>query len=55
LLLVDGGSDDGSAEIAKPLIGYVLHSPRGRARQMNCGAAQAQAGLKAAKKRGVKL
>ncbi|WP_432743197.1 TIGR04283 family arsenosugar biosynthesis glycosyltransferase [Methylobacter sp. G7] len=43
LLLVDGGSDDRSAEIAKPLVDQVLHSPRGRARQMNCGAAGAQA------------
>ncbi|MDI1293913.1 MAG: TIGR04283 family arsenosugar biosynthesis glycosyltransferase [Methylobacter sp.] len=43
LLLVDGGSNDRSAEIAKPLVDQVLHSPRGRARQMNCGAARAQA------------
>ncbi|WP_432745170.1 TIGR04283 family arsenosugar biosynthesis glycosyltransferase [Methylobacter sp. G7] len=43
LLLVDGGSDDNSAKIAKPLVDQVLHSPRGRARQMNCGAAGAQA------------
>lgn len=43
LLLVDGGSDDGSAQIAEPLVDQVLPSPRGRARQMNCGAAGAQA------------
>lgn len=43
LLLVDGGSDDGSAAIAEPLVDSVLPSPRGRARQMNTGAAQAQA------------
>jgi rSAM/selenodomain-associated transferase 2 len=43
LLLVDGGSDDRSAEIAQPLVDQVWHSPRGRARQMNCGAAGAQA------------
>jgi len=43
LLLVDGGSDDGSAAIAEALVDQVLHSPRGRARQMNCGAAEAQA------------
>lgn len=43
LLLVDGGSDDNSAKIAKPLVDQVLHSPCGRARQMNCGAAGAQA------------
>ncbi|MBL6987090.1 MAG: TIGR04283 family arsenosugar biosynthesis glycosyltransferase [Methylobacter sp.] len=43
LLLVDGGSDDNSAKIAKPLVDQVLQSPRGRARQMNCGAAGAKA------------
>jgi rSAM/selenodomain-associated transferase 2 len=43
LLLVDGDSDDDSAKIAEPLVDQVLQSPRGRARQMNCGAAQAQA------------
>lgn len=43
MLLVDGGSEDDSAKIAKPLVDQVLHSPRGRARQMNCGAAGAQA------------
>ena len=42
MLLVDGGSDDVSANIARPLVDQVLHSPMGRARQMNCGAAQAQ-------------
>lgn len=43
LLLVDGGSDDGSQAIAKPLVDKVFHSSRGRARQMNAGAAQATA------------
>jgi rSAM/selenodomain-associated transferase 2 len=42
LLLVDGGSTDGSVASAEPLVDSVLHSPRGRALQMNCGAAQAQ-------------
>jgi rSAM/selenodomain-associated transferase 2 len=42
LLLVDGGSDDDSAKIARPLVDQVLQSHRGRARQMNCGAASAQ-------------
>lgn len=42
LLLVDGGSEDGSAELATPWVDLVVVSPRGRARQMNCGAAQAQ-------------
>ncbi len=45
LVLVDGGSDDNSAKIAKPLVDQILHSPRGRAWQMNCGAAGAQAGV----------
>lgn len=43
LLLVDGGSEDDSPAIAEPLVDEVLHSPRGRARQMNCGATQASA------------
>lgn len=43
LLLVDGGSDDNSAIIAKTLVDQVLHSSSGRAIQMNTGAAQAQA------------
>lgn len=43
VLLVDGGSGDDSVKIAKPLVDQVLYSPRGRARQMNCGAAGAQA------------
>jgi rSAM/selenodomain-associated transferase 2 len=43
LLLVDGGSDDASSIIAAPLVDKVLHSPRGRARQMNGGAARAGA------------
>ena len=42
LLLVDGGSDDDSTKIAEPLVDQVLHSPRGRTLQMNCGTAQAQ-------------
>ncbi|OAI02461.1 glycosyl transferase [Methylomonas methanica] len=43
LLLVDGGSIDASATIAAPLVDQVLHSQRGRARQMNLGARHAQA------------
>jgi rSAM/selenodomain-associated transferase 2 len=38
LILVDGGSRDGSAGIARPLVDRVLDSPPGRARQMNLGA-----------------
>lgn len=38
LLVVDGGSHDGSAELAWPLADEVLVAPRGRALQMNAGA-----------------
>jgi rSAM/selenodomain-associated transferase 2 len=41
LLLVDGGSSDGTAELAAPYC-RVLHAPRGRALQMNHGAAEAR-------------
>ncbi len=40
VLIVDGGSEDGSADIAKDAGFTVLRSARGRARQMNAGAAQ---------------
>jgi rSAM/selenodomain-associated transferase 2 len=40
LLLVDGGSTDRTVEIAQQY-GQVLNAPRGRARQMNAGAAAA--------------
>mgnify|MGYP006149337325 FL=1 len=40
VLLVDGGSDDGSVALAERAGFRVLASPRGRARQMNLGAAQ---------------
>lgn len=43
VLLVDGGSSDGTAEVAAALGFSVLHSTRGRALQMNAGAAQAKA------------
>jgi rSAM/selenodomain-associated transferase 2 len=43
LLLVDGGSSDASPAIAEPLVDKIIHSRRGRAKQMNCGAAQAAA------------
>ena len=43
ILLVDGGSSDGSIAIAKPLVDKVINSAPGRARQMNLGATQAQA------------
>jgi rSAM/selenodomain-associated transferase 2 len=39
LIVVDGGSADRTAELAAPLADKVLTAPRGRARQMNAGAA----------------
>ncbi len=41
VIVVDGGSVDGTAQIAAALADRVLCSPRGRARQMNAGAALA--------------
>jgi rSAM/selenodomain-associated transferase 2 len=40
LTVVDGGSTDGTSKLAAPLA-TVIHSPPGRARQMNTGAAHA--------------
>ena len=37
-VLVDGGSTDGTPELAKPWTDAVLSAPRGRAAQMNAGA-----------------
>ena len=45
LLLVDGGSDDDSPAIAAPLVDRIIHSSRGRARQLNAGAKMATADL----------
>ena len=42
IIVVDGGSRDGTAALAAPLADHVLHASRGRARQMNAGAAVAQ-------------
>lgn len=42
VILVDGGSEDGTPGIAAPLVDSVLLSPRGRARQMNAGAREAR-------------
>lgn len=39
IVVVDGGSRDGTPAIAHPLVDRVLESPRGRATQMNAGAA----------------
>jgi rSAM/selenodomain-associated transferase 2 len=41
IIVVDGGSDDSSVEIARPRCDLLIESPRGRARQMNIGAAAA--------------
>jgi rSAM/selenodomain-associated transferase 2 len=41
VVVADGGSSDGTAELARPLADRVLSAPRGRATQMNAGAAAA--------------
>jgi rSAM/selenodomain-associated transferase 2 len=41
VLVADGGSEDGTRDIAGPLADRVIVAPRGRARQMNAGAAAA--------------
>ena len=41
VLVADGGSEDGTRDIAGPLADRVIVVPRGRARQMNAGAAAA--------------
>ena len=42
LIVVDGGSRDGTAKIAQPLVDKLCLSDRGRAKQMNHGASQAK-------------
>jgi len=42
VIVVDGGSRDGTAEAARPLASRVITAPRGRGSQMNAGAAAAQ-------------
>lgn len=39
IIVADGGSSDATAELALPWVDRVLAAPRGRARQMNAGAA----------------
>ena len=41
VIVVDGGSRDGTVALARPLADRVLSAPRGRAAQMNAGAAAA--------------
>src|SRR5215813_12690929 len=41
VIVVDGGSTDGTAELAAPWADLVVLAPRGRARQMNAGAQNA--------------
>jgi len=38
IIVIDGGSQDGSKELAAPLSDLVVDSPKGRALQMNTGA-----------------
>lgn len=42
VIVVDGGSSDGTVERSAPLADCVLSAPRGRALQMNAGAARAR-------------
>jgi rSAM/selenodomain-associated transferase 2 len=42
VVLADGGSSDGTAERAAPCVDAVIGAPRGRALQMNAGAAAAR-------------
>jgi rSAM/selenodomain-associated transferase 2 len=45
VIVVDGGSTDGTAQQAKGEADRVIIAPRGRARQMNAGADRAQGGV----------
>ena len=45
VIVADGGSQDGTAELARPLADAVIDAPRGRAAQMNAGAACARGGV----------
>ena len=42
VIVADGGSSDRTVELARPLADRVIAAPRGRAAQMNAGAAAAQ-------------
>jgi rSAM/selenodomain-associated transferase 2 len=41
IIVVDGGSDDGTADLSRPYVDKVISAPKGRASQMNAGAKQA--------------
>jgi rSAM/selenodomain-associated transferase 2 len=43
VIVADGGSEDGTATLAAPWADRVIAAPRGRAAQMNAGAAEARA------------
>lgn len=45
VVVADGGSEDGTREIAAPLADRVVAAPRGRARQQNAGAEAASGGV----------
>lgn len=45
IIVADGGSSDGTATLAAPLADRLVHAPRGRAAQMNAGAAAAAADI----------
>ena len=40
IVIADGGSDDATIELARPLADHLINTPKGRARQMNAGAHQ---------------
>ena len=42
IIVADGGSSDATATVAKPLVDSFISTPKGRSRQMNAGADQAQ-------------
>jgi glycosyltransferase involved in cell wall biosynthesis len=42
LVLADGGSSDATPTLARPWVDAVVDAPRGRALQMNAGAARAR-------------